>query len=321
MVGRDAHRPPQIYTGSLQKSLHPVAPFQRFLIHKTKKNEYDLGSRLARPGDKRKPYPLAATLSGIAEGAMSAFSNLFRKYPIPTAIVAEVCSASDSAALEVYKTARFAGFSQPVPFQRWIEIQNHTVDAYCALFKCIVQALTAHAEPVWDIGEICKDAAAVTAVTARNVWLDATSGFSFEDPFQEGPVKVYRESHPEADACLKPQVAMEGLLVRKLEGLRRIHLLNTLVRRQHATQADRRPTLMVAAMPLLSIKPRKEERGAVVTPILDQKGWSPEYWAKEAGSDTKTVYNYLNGRTKKLNVSTRQKLAAPLGLQPGDLPR
>jgi hypothetical protein len=65
---------------------------------------------------------------------------------------------------------------------------------------------------------------------------------------------------------------------------------------------------------------RAEERKRFVGPLLDNKGWSTEYWAGESDVDFKTANDYLQGSTMPRR-STRAKLAKALGVKVSDLPK
>jgi lambda repressor-like predicted transcriptional regulator len=66
---------------------------------------------------------------------------------------------------------------------------------------------------------------------------------------------------------------------------------------------------------------RARERRKVVDPRLAKKGWSPLRLAKDAGTDHKTVDNYLNGTTGKLRADQRLMLAKALGISVHKLPQ
>jgi hypothetical protein len=74
---------------------------------------------------------------------------------------------------------------------------------------------------------------------------------------------------------------------------------------------------------------RSIRRRTKIDPLLKAKGWSPWQWANATAHclaedpgqvSSSAVYKYLDGRTKKLNQSTRNRLAAALGVKPEELP-
>lgn len=65
---------------------------------------------------------------------------------------------------------------------------------------------------------------------------------------------------------------------------------------------------------------RARVRQAVVTPILDKKGWTRSKWATEAGVSKNSVYEYLDGR-RSLSDANRKPMAEVLDLKPEQLPK
>jgi hypothetical protein len=67
-----------------------------------------------------------------------------------------------------------------------------------------------------------------------------------------------------------------------------------------------------------AIVARSSIRKSFVQPILDERGWSIEDWAKESKVDFHTANDYLKGITEPY-PSTRKKLAVSLGVR--ELPK
>ena len=68
------------------------------------------------------------------------------------------------------------------------------------------------------------------------------------------------------------------------------------------------------------IKDRAQHRKAVVQPLLKAKHFLAGTWATRAGVPTSTVYDYLNGKTKRLNYDSRNCMAEALGIEEEKLP-
>jgi hypothetical protein len=73
---------------------------------------------------------------------------------------------------------------------------------------------------------------------------------------------------------------------------------------------------------------RSIRRHARIDPLLKKKGWSPWQWAQATANlvdgvacqvSSSAAYAYIDGSTKKLDESTRNRLAAALGIPPNHL--
>ena len=65
---------------------------------------------------------------------------------------------------------------------------------------------------------------------------------------------------------------------------------------------------------------RSSLRKAIIEPLLKRCRFRPGSWATKAGVPTSVVYDYLNGKTKRLNPDTREYLAQALGIKDEELP-
>jgi hypothetical protein len=73
----------------------------------------------------------------------------------------------------------------------------------------------------------------------------------------------------------------------------------------------------------LNAKPNAEraaKRQAVITPILEQKGWKPGRLVTESGLGKNSVYEYLDGTRSKITRENRKAMADALGMSEEQLP-
>jgi lambda repressor-like predicted transcriptional regulator len=92
----------------------------------------------------------------------------------------------------------------------------------------------------------------------------------------------------------------------------------------HFVRPDRTPVIkpvLPSPAPVPESSEARNSREAFVFPLLDQKGWSPFQWAMEAGVAWHTAADYLSGKIKKPNRSTRMRLAKAIGVDPNRLPK
>jgi hypothetical protein len=69
-----------------------------------------------------------------------------------------------------------------------------------------------------------------------------------------------------------------------------------------------------------AVDARSSSRKAIVEPLLNSRRFLPGTWATKAGVPTSTVYDYLNGKTKRLNYDSRTCMAVALGIKEEELP-
>lgn len=65
--------------------------------------------------------------------------------------------------------------------------------------------------------------------------------------------------------------------------------------------------------------PHSRTFGALVRQLRDERGWTQEQLAREAGITVTSVSNLERGATQLPNAETVERLAAAFGLEPGDL--
>jgi DNA-binding NarL/FixJ family response regulator len=81
--------------------------------------------------------------------------------------------------------------------------------------------------------------------------------------------------------------------------------------------ASMRTAKQTQPAPTTETKPLTVE---VLDQLLKAKGWAKNFWATQAEVDFNTIKNYMNRKTKKLNPSSRKKMADAIGIPLEQLP-